>query len=50
MKNTGLYIDHTTSNPVLLHRRYPSISDRQATRWSTETQDKFRWRSSSIKL
>lgn len=38
-----MYVDDSPSNPVLLHRRYPAISDRQTTRWSTETKDSFRW-------
>lgn len=40
---TGLYTDQTPSNPVLMNRRYPSVSDRQRTRWSTETRDSFAW-------
>jgi hypothetical protein len=40
---TGLYTDQTPSNPVLMNRRYPLVSDRQRTRWSTETRDSFAW-------
>lgn len=39
-----MYVDDSASNPVLINRRYPEISDRQTTRWSTETKDAFRWK------
>jgi hypothetical protein len=39
-----MYVDESNSNPVLVNRRYPEMSDRQATRWSTETKDSFRWK------
>jgi hypothetical protein len=41
LTRSGIFTDQTPSNPVLMHRRYPSVSDRQRTRWSTETRDQF---------
>jgi len=36
--------DDTSSNPVLMNRRYPYVSTKQLGRWTTETGDSFRWR------
>eukprot|EP01039_Chlorochromonas_danica_P004751 gene4751-5207_t len=43
-----LYGDEQRYNPVLLNRRYPSVSDKQSTRWATETMDSFRWRPRTV--
>lgn len=39
-----LFRDESASNPILVNRRYPAITDRQTNRWATEASDNFKWK------
>lgn len=42
LHRAGMYVDQGRSNPVLVNQRFPGVSDRQTSRWSTESRDNFR--------